>query len=101
MYNMLNKPLIIITGPTATGKTEIALEAAQHLPKVEIISADSRQIYRYMDIGTAKPTAEQQSQCVHHLLDVLGPEENYTRERMLEPRGVSLGRSGTEGGFPS
>ena len=75
---MLNKPLIIITGPTATGKTEIALEAAQHLPKVEIISADSRQIYRYMDIGTAKPTAKQQSQCVHHLLDVLGPEENYS-----------------------
>ena len=78
MYNMLNKPLIIITGPTATGKTEIALKAAQHLPKVEIISADSRQIYRYMDIGTAKPTAEQQSQCAHHLLDVLGPEENYS-----------------------
>ena len=75
---MLNKPLILITGPTATGKTEIALEVAQHLPKVEIISADSRQIYRYMDIGTAKPTAEQQNQCPHHLLDVLDPEENYS-----------------------
>ena len=75
---MLNKSLILITGPTATGKTEIALQAAQHLPKVEIVSADSRQIYRYMDIGTAKPTAEQQSQCPHHLLDVLGPEETYS-----------------------
>ncbi|MDE2808384.1 MAG: tRNA (adenosine(37)-N6)-dimethylallyltransferase MiaA [Gemmatimonadota bacterium] len=75
---MLIKPLILITGPTATGKTEIALEVAQHLPKVEIISADSRQIYRYMDIGTAKPTAEQQNQCPHHLLDVLNPEENYS-----------------------
>ena len=71
-------PLILITGPTATGKTEIALQAAQHLPKVEIISADSRQIYRYLDIGTAKPTAEQQNQCPHHLLDVLDPEQNYS-----------------------
>lgn len=71
-------PLILITGPTATGKTEIALQAAQRLPKVEIISADSRQIYRYLDIGTAKPTAEQQSQCPHHLLDVLDPEQNYS-----------------------
>ena len=71
-------PLILITGPTATGKTEIALQAAQHLPKVEIISADSRQIYRYLDIGTAKPTAAQQSQCPHHLLDVLDPEQNYS-----------------------
>ncbi len=75
---MSTKPLLLITGPTATGKTEIALEVARHLPKVEIISADSRQIYRYMDIGTAKPTAEQQNQCPHHLLDVLGPEENYS-----------------------
>ena len=75
---MLNKSLVLITGPTATGKTEIALEIAQHLPKVEIISADSRQIYRYMDIGTAKPTAEQQVQCPHHLLNVISPEETYS-----------------------
>ena len=72
------KKLILITGPTATGKTEIALEVAQHLPKAEIISADSRQIYRYMDIGTAKPTAEQQNQCPHHLLNVISPEETYS-----------------------
>ena len=45
---------------------------------MEIISADSRQIYRYMDIGTAKPTAEQQNQCPHHLLDMLSPEETYS-----------------------
>ena len=86
---MLNKPLILIAGPTATGKTEIALQAAQHLPKAEIISADSRQIYRYMDIGTAKPTAEQQNQCPHHLLDVLGPEENYSAGAYTEPHGAS------------
>ena len=75
---MSSKPFILITGPTATGKTEIALKIAQHLSKAEIISADSRQLYRYMDIGTAKPTPQQQSQCPHHLLDVLDPEENYS-----------------------
>ena len=75
---MSNKSLVLITGPTAIGKTEIALEVAQHLLKVEIISADSRQIYRYMDIGTAKPTAEQQVQCPHHLLNVISPEETYS-----------------------
>ena len=76
---MLNKQILLITGPTATGKTEIALEVAQHLPKVEIISADSRQIYRYMDIGTAKPTAEQQNQCPHHLTQCdFDPEETYS-----------------------
>ena len=100
MYNMLNKPLIIITGPTSTGKTEIALEAAQHLPKVEIISADSRQIYRYMDIGTAKPTAEQQSQCVHHLLDVLGPEENYSAGAYARAARRIIGQIWNRGGLP-
>ncbi len=97
---MLNKPLILITGPTATGKTEIALKAARHLPKVEIISADSRQIYRYMDIGTAKPTAEQQSQCTHHLLDVLGPEENYSAGAYARAARHIIGQIWNRGGLP-
>ena len=75
---MSTKQLILITGPTATGKTEIALQVAQHLPNVEIISADSRQIYCQMDIGTAKPTAEQRDQCPHHMLDVLSPAQTYS-----------------------
>ena len=94
------KKLILITGPTATGKTEIALEVAQHLPKVEIISADSRQIYRYMDIGTAKPTAEQQNQCPHHLLDVLGPEENYSAGAYARAARSIIEQVWNRGGLP-
>lgn len=97
---MSNKSLILITGPTATGKTEIALEAAQHLPKVEIISADSRQIYRYMNIGTAKPTAEQQNQCPHHLLDVLSPEENYSAGAYERAARRIIGQVWNRGGLP-
>lgn len=72
-----NPPLIVILGPTAIGKTSLALQiAAQH--PVEIISADSRQIYQYMDIGTAKPTPTEQAQAPHHLIDVVTPDENLS-----------------------
>ena len=74
---MLCKQLILITGATATGKTTISLEIAGILPKVEILSADSRQIYRYMDIGTAKPTLSQQALCPHHFIDLLDPDQVY------------------------
>lgn len=70
-------PLIIILGNTAVGKTGVALELAKCL-KGEIIGADSRQIYRYMDIGTAKPSQEQQSIIPHHLIDIINPDYNLT-----------------------
>lgn len=68
---------LVITGPTAAGKTEVALELARHVP-AEIISADSRQVYRDMDIGTAKPTPEQLRQAPHHFIDIRNPDEIYT-----------------------
>lgn len=70
-------PLLIILGPTAIGKTGLAIELAQRL-NGEIIGADSRQIYKYMNIGTAKPTPEQQQAAKHHLIDVVAPDENLT-----------------------
>lgn len=70
---MTGKPLIVILGPTAVGKTSLAIELAAAI-NGEIIGADSRQIYRKMDIGTAKPSAEQRKQAVHHLLDVVEPD---------------------------
>lgn len=70
-------PLIVITGPTASGKTGLALELAERY-NGEIICADSRTIYRGMDIGTAKPTAEEQARVPHHLLDVAEPGDTYT-----------------------
>lgn len=70
-------PLIVILGPTAAGKTDLAIDLAMAL-NGEIVSADSRQVYRQMDIGTAKPTAEQRGLVPHHLLDVVNPDENLS-----------------------
>ncbi len=70
-------PLLVIAGPTATRKTEAAIEVAQAVGG-EIVSADSMQIYRGMNIGTAKPTPEEQKQAVFHLIDIVGPAEEYT-----------------------
>lgn len=72
-----NSGLVVILGPTGVGKTGMALEVAKVL-NGEIIGADSRQIYRHMDIGTAKPTPEQQAQVPHHLIDVVNPDENLS-----------------------
>jgi tRNA dimethylallyltransferase len=66
-----------LTGPTASGKTEIGLELAQRL-NAEIISLDSMTLYREMDIGTAKPTPDQQRRAPHHLIDILSPDEEYS-----------------------
>jgi tRNA dimethylallyltransferase len=71
------RPLIAIVGPTAVGKTALALRLADEL-SVEVVSADSRQVYRYMDIGTAKPTAQERQRVKHHLLDIVDPEETFT-----------------------
>ncbi len=70
-------PLIALLGPTAVGKTALGIELALAIGG-EIISADSRQIYRFMDIGTAKPTPEQRERVPHHLLDVVDPDENLS-----------------------
>lgn len=69
--------VIIIVGPTAVGKTSLSLQIAEQLDS-EIVSADSRQIYKLMDIGTAKPTPEEQRQVVHHFIDNKFPDEYYS-----------------------
>jgi len=74
--NLENK-VVTIFGPTAVGKTEAAIYAAEKLP-AEIISVDSRQIYRGMDIGTAKPTHQQRARVPHHLIDVADPEHPWS-----------------------
>lgn len=80
----IDKPLslVVICGPTASGKTALALQLAEHFA-VEIISADSRQVYRRMDIGTAKATAEERSRVRHHLVDVVDPDEDFTAADFL------------------
>lgn len=70
-------PLIVVCGPTASGKTALALELARRF-ETEIVSADSRQVYRGMDIGTAKATGEERSLVPHHLIDVVNPDQDFT-----------------------
>ncbi len=76
-------PLVAIVGPTAVGKTALAVRLADELP-VEVVSADSRQVYRYMDIGTAKPTAQERQRVKHHLLDVVEPDQPFTLAQYQE-----------------
>ena len=73
----MGERVLIVAGPTAVGKTEIALRLAEHFGG-EIISADSMQVYRGMDIGTAKPTHAERQRVAHHLLDVISPGEIMT-----------------------
>lgn len=70
-------PVIIIAGPTAVGKTDLAIRLAERL-QAEIISADSMQVYKYMDIGTAKPTWEQQQRINHHLINLVEPNQDFS-----------------------
>jgi len=69
--------ILVIVGPTAAGKTVLSLELAK-TRNGEIVSADSRQIYRGMDVGTAKPSTEEQCAIPHHLIDIRNPDEEYT-----------------------
>lgn len=71
------RPLIAILGPTAVGKSALAIQLAQDL-RGEIVSADSRLVYRGMDIGTAKPTIDEQRLIPHHLIDLVNPNEPFT-----------------------
>ena len=70
-------------GPTASGKTGVAVELVRELP-CEIISVDSAQVYRHMDIGTAKPDAETLKAAPHHLIDVIEPSESFSAARFRD-----------------
>jgi len=75
-------PVVVVTGPTATGKTPVATELSLRFG-AEIVNADSMQVYRFMDIGTAKPSAEQRAAVPHHLLDVVTPDVSYNAGRYV------------------
>src|SRR6266704_6405960 len=75
--------LLVILGPTASGKSDLALELARR-NRAQILSLDSMQVYRGMDIGTAKPTAVERAEVVHHLIDVVEPNQTFTVARFVE-----------------
>src|SRR5690242_3340282 len=75
--------IFVIIGPTASGKSAVAMTLAGQIG-AEILSVDSMQIYRGMDIGTAKPTREEQARVKHHLIDVAEPNETFAVARFVE-----------------
>ena len=77
------KPMLVIIGATASGKSELALEAASRAGG-ELLSVDSMQVYRHMDIGTAKPSADERRRVRHHLIDLVEPSETFTVARFVE-----------------
>lgn len=72
----MERKVLAIVGPTASGKTKLSIIVAEKI-NGEIISADSRQIYKYMDIGTAKPSKEERERIRHHFVDELNPNEEF------------------------
>jgi tRNA dimethylallyltransferase len=87
--NHQRPPLVVLCGPTAAGKTAAALAMAEHFD-LEVISADSRQLYRLMDIGTAKPTLAEREQVPHHLLDVAWPDESFDAARFAAAAAAAI-----------
>lgn len=76
-------PLLVVVGPTAVGKTAVSVECCLRL-NGEIVSADSMQVYRHMDVGTAKPTADERRGVAHHCIDIVEPDEDYSVARFKD-----------------
>lgn len=101
-----SRPLIAVVGPTASGKTALSVALAARLAAlsperpVEIVSADSRQIYRLMDIATAKPSASERASVPHHLLDVVWPDESYSLAEYQRDAQTAIASIHGRGGLP-
>jgi tRNA dimethylallyltransferase len=92
-------PLVVITGPTGAGKTEFALRLAREFP-FEIVSVDSAQVYRGLDIGAAKPSAELRAQIPHHLIDIVDPAANYSAGQFVRDAAMAIADIESRGRMP-
>jgi len=92
-------PIIVVVGLTGTGKTELGLDLAERFDG-EIIGADSRQVYRDLDIGTAKPTAEERARVPHHCIDHVDPEERFHLGRFLREARAAIDKIRSRGKVP-
>lgn len=95
----MNKPLIAIVGETASGKSSLALEIAKRYDG-EIVTADSWQVYRGLDIGTAKPTRTEQEEVRHHMIDIMDPDDNFTAAQYKEMANAVIVDIHTRGKLP-
>jgi tRNA dimethylallyltransferase len=87
--NSLKQKLLVLCGPTAVGKTELSLQIAERF-SCEIVGVDSMQVYRHMDIGTAKPTLAERTRIPHYLIDIIDPDDNYTLGRFVKDAGEAI-----------
>jgi tRNA dimethylallyltransferase len=92
-------PLVIV-GATATGKTDLAMALARASPGAEIVAVDSMQVYKGMDIGTAKPTASQRAEIAHHCLDLVDPSDEFSLSQFQEAVRAALTAIESRGGTP-
>lgn len=92
--------IAVIAGPTASGKSALAMRLAARHADVEIVSADSRQVYRGLDIGTAKPTTEDRRRVRHHLIDIIPPSESYSAGKYASDARTSIDDVLIRGGTP-
>ena len=88
---------VAVVGPTASGKSSVAMAVAEQLGDVELVSIDSMQVYRRMDVGTAKPTAQERADVRHHLLDLVEPWEEFTVAEFQRAYGAALSEIGDRG----
>ena len=95
----MKSPLLVIAGPTGVGKTDTAIALAARIP-VEIVSADSRQVYRGMDVATGKPTAAQRRAVRHHLVDVVDPDDRYHAARFRADAALAIEEIQRRGRLP-
>jgi tRNA dimethylallyltransferase len=92
-------PAILLMGPTASGKTGVAVELCARFP-LEIVSVDSAQVFRHMDVGTAKPGPEVLRQAPHHLIDILEPTQRYSAAQFVEDANALMGEITARGRVP-
>ena len=95
----IDKPVLILVGPTAIGKTDLSLDLATQFD-CEIVSVDSMQVYRYMDIGTAKVSRTQRNKVPHHLIDIVDPDEEYNAARFVSDCLEAITEIHQRGSFP-
>ena len=97
--NAEKRKVVFLLGPTASGKTLVSFHLAERFP-VEIVSVDSAQVYRGMDVGTAKPSIEERDRVAHHLIDILDPTDTYSAGRFREDALRLIGEIHARGNLP-
>ena len=97
--NDIITPVLVLVGPTAVGKTALSIQMARRF-SCEIVSVDSMQVYRYMDIGTAKPSVLERKGVTHHLLDIIDPDEQYNSARFVQDTLAAIEKISSSGRIP-